>query len=462
MATVAVVVGILYIRSLGEKPVIEVPPSPSPSAKVRTLGNAKFGPRSRPQSSSNIDVGIRTVAPAGSASPAPSARPAAAVAVPLADALIGIAQAQALPSPTPSPLGSPDPAARPGQDAPRRNDPSAPPSPAPATPKPLPTPPSFAPLAGPPAPQTRELVTVYAKGDTGKRQVFLRSLERDKDDQLVNSVFDDFGVSISTSTQKVAFYSNEEGPSDSARARSKLKVVDMVTGKVTEIAKGLPGAWPAAWSGDGKRLAIPTANSIFLADVTTGSSLQVPTGQNPGAISWAPGNLKIYFQAEAAAGNLDIYEADAITTQARPVVTGPKNERAPAASGDGGRLSFVRDEAEDRKGAAVVIRDLASSQDRVLDKSQPADSYLFNLELNDLVFVKNTGQPKLNRLKGQQLTEVGDLGSPVLVAWDRDYEHVFVLADDDNGKALFSVDLATGQAEKVKAGVSDSVPSNSR
>lgn len=430
------------------------------------LGDTKFGPKSRPQSSANVDIGIRTVITAGDAgtSPAPSARPAAGLlGAPLADALVGTAQAQAVSSPSPS--ASPNLAPRPGQSPPLRSDPLKSPSPAPAAPPPpLPEPPAFTPLAPAPAPQTRELVAVYAKSEAGKqqRQVFVRSLERDKDDQVVNSVSDDFGVSMSTSTQKVAYYSNEEGPSDAARSRSKLKVVDLATGKVTEIAKGLPGAWPAAWSADGKRLAIPTANSIFLADVTTGSSLQIPTGKSPGAIVWAPGNVKVYFQAEAAPGNLDVYEADLITTQARPVATGEKNERAPAASSDGSRLTFVREDAGERSGSAVVIRDLASSQERVLDKSQPADSYLFNLELTDLVFVKNSGQPKLNRLKGQQVSEVGDLGSPVLVAWDRDYEHVFVLADDDAGKALFSVELATGRAEKVKAGISDNVPAANR
>jgi hypothetical protein len=44
------------------------------------------------------------------------------------------------------------------------------------------------------------------------------------------------------------------------------------------------------------------------------------------------------------------------------------------------------------------------------------------------------------------------------VAWDRDYGHVFVLADDDKGRALFSVDIGTGQAEKVKSGISENVP----
>lgn len=431
-----IVAFIIWARGLGKE---QPKPSPTPSAsavlKTRGLSNERFGPRARAQNTANIDVGVRTTSNAN-ATPKPTASPA----VRRAEAII--AQLAATASPMASPRTTANPVITP---------------PPPAT---LPNPPTFSPLAPAPSSQGREAVIVYSKkGDNANRQVYLRSLERDKDEQLVTSVYDDYGVSFSSSSQKVAFYSNEEGPSDAARPRAKLKVFDLANGKVTTIASNLPGAWPAAWSSDGKKLAVPTNNSIFIADVTAGNALQVPTGRNPGAISWAPGNLKFYFQADGANQSGDIFEADAITAQARSIATNPATERLPSVSGDGTKLSFLRD---DQEGATVIVRNVIGGDEQVIKPATPADSYLWNFDFTTLVAGQKKDPVQVIRVKGQEVKPYAELGNPTVVSWDRDYQHVFVLADDDQGKSLFTLNLETGQAEKVKAGISDAVPAANR
>lgn len=437
VVTVGLVVLIFYLRGLNQHPPV-VSPSPSASAapSARALGNEKFGPHSRPQSASNVDVGVQTVRIGGSNSPSPAPRANTAY----------LAQA-ASPSAMPYVLQSPG----------RRATPT--PAPVPTPPQPAPT---FAPLAPPPQPQIKELAIVYAKGENGKRQVYLRSLDRDKDEQLVSSVYDDYGVSLSSAQQKVAYYSNEEGPSDSVKARTKLKVVDLASSKTQTLIGGLPGVWPVAWSPDGKKLAVPTANSIFIADVTTGTSLQVPTGKEPGAIVWAPGSLKFYFQAETAPDNHDIFVADGITAQAQPVTTASEDERLPSVSVDGTKVMFLRQGVGQTGGAAIVVRSATGSDEKAYPETAPADTYLFNLNLNDLVFVQGAKETRLSRFRSGKVQTVGDLAGPILVSWDRDYRHVFLLADDDQVKALFSIDVNTGLAEKIKAGISDTVPGSVR
>lgn len=442
VAIAALAAVIMWLRGFGDEPK-PATPSASPTAKLkaRKPSNDRFGPRARAQATANVDVGIRTVTMGGS--PTPGAKPNAAGPL-----TVRLAQASATASP--DPLRS-------------LQNPTTPTPlpPAPAPPPPPKEPPRFTPLAPAPAPQAKESIIVYSKGDPGKRQIFVRSLEREKDDQLVSSVFDDFGVSLSSSGQKVAYYSNEEGASDAARPRSKLKVVDLATSRVTLIAVELPGAWPVAWSGDGKKLAIPTANSIFIADTTSGTALQVPTAKNPGGIIWAPGDLKFFFQAEIGGQNNDIFEADAITAQARPVIATPTSERQPSVSIDGTKLSFLREQGQGKQ-SALVVRNLGGTEEQTFAESQPAESYLWNLDLSELIFVKGGQQPRLSKLKGRNLTTLGDLSGVTVVAWDRDYQHAFVLADDDQGKALFSVETTSGEAEKVKAGIPEHAPATAR
>lgn len=424
LAIALVVVGIIFARKLGQHPAEAPSPTPTPAPKARGLGNDRFGPHARAQATENVDIGVKTVNITETANPSAAPKALAMTAAPYA---------------SPKPSATPRPA---------------------ATPITLATPPSFAPLAPAPAPQGREAVIVYSVGQTGKRQIYLRSLERDRNEQLVTSVYDDYGVSMSSSNQKVAFYSNEEGTSDATRPRSKLKVVDLATGKVATIAGNLPGVWPVAWSPDGSQLAIPTANSIFIANVKTGRALQVPTGKNPGGIIWSPNNLTFYFQAEVTPDNTDLYQAEAITAGARPVVTGPTSERYPSVSTDGTKITFLRDQAG--KGAAVVVRGITGGEEHTYAQSQPADSYLWNLDFSTLLVEQRTSQGKLIVIKNDSVKPLGDLTNPIMVGWDRDYGHAFVLADDDQGKSLFSVDVNTGQAEKIKAGVADAAAIPSR
>lgn len=436
-----VVVGIILARRLGpDAP--DAPPSPTatPAPKARGLSNDKFGPRARTQASANVDIGVKTVRTV-----APSAPPSAAGR----GDTIQLAQ-----------LASPQAQATPNPLQPGRTAATATPQPTAATPAPAPDLPKFPPLAAAPQPQGREAVVVYAKGPSGKRQVFLRSLERESDDQLVTSVYDDYGVSLSSSTQKVAFYSNEEGASDQDRPRAKLKVVDLATNKTTVITGGLPGSWPVAWSPDGKKLAIPTTRSIFISDVTTGASLQVPTGTAPGGIVWSPSGLRFYYQAQGTGNATDIFEADATSAAARPLTATPAEEKLPSVSSDGAVVSFLR--AQTNGGFAVVTRGLADSAERTVAASAPTDSYLWNLDYSELLVTKGAPQAKLTELKGEQSRTVGSLPNPQLVGWDRDYQHVFVLADDDNGRSLFSVDRVSGDAEKVKADIAASAPLSTR
>ncbi len=445
LVALMVLVLVLLLMLLGRQkatPTASPQSSVTPSAKARGLSDAKFPPHPRPQAAANIDGGIKTVSlPGSAASPSPSVKPVARVE--LAAEVVPLVPASpdvfATPPPSPSP-------------SPQVTIPTAPP-----TPPPVVTPPTFAPLAPPPAPQGKELVIFYAKGAEGKRQLYARSVEREKDDQIVSSVYDDFGVAFSGAQQKVAFYSNEEGPSDTSKGRTKLKVVDLTTGKYVTLMGGLPGTWPVAWSPDGTKLAIPTANSILIADVTKGTSLQVPTGKNPGGIVWAPGSLKFYFQAEASQDNNDIYEADATAAQVRPMAKTPQNEWNVMPSDDGSKVSFLRSQ-EGGGNAAVVVKSVAAGDEKIYSESQGADSYLWNLNFSDLVFVKGANKSKLSHYQEKKTQDVEGLDGMVLISFDRDYEHVFVIANDDQGKALFSIDVKTGAAEKIKAGISENTP----
>ncbi len=447
----AIVVGglvalIIYLRGLNQPAAEPTPtPTPTPSPKVRSLGNEKFAPHARPETASNVDVGVVTIrVPDAAASPAAS--PGASPAVQGRNALIAqLAPASPYATPSSAPRTSPRPTATPAP-----------------TPTPLQAPPNFAPLAPPPAPQIKELAVFYAKGENQKRQIYMRSIDRETDEQLVSDVYDDFGVSFSGAQQKAAFYSNEEGPSDATKARSTLKVVDLATRKVQTLVKNLPGSWPAVWSPDGKKLAIPTTGGIFVADVTTGTSLQIPTAKYPGAIVWAPGSLKFYFQAETAPGNNDIFQADGITAQATPVTSLADNETLPSLSADGQRVMFLKQGKDQAGGAVIVNKSVASGQEKTYAETVPAASYLFDLDLNDLVFVQGDRTPRISRLKGNDVQAVGDLSGPTIVSWDRDYKHVFVLADDQDGKALYSLDIDSGLAEKIKGGISETVPNPGR
>lgn len=436
---------ILVLRKGDADPASAPAASLAPSPEARTLGNGKFPPRARAQSLSNVDVGVKTVSLPGGTSPTPKTSSNAVIA---ADPVTPL---ETTPDTGQSPTPGADPAA----------PPLAPLAPPAVTAPPLPpaiyTPPTFAPLPPPPVPQGRELVVVYAKGESGKRQIFLRSVERDKDDQLVSSVYDDFGVSFSGAAQKVAFYSNEEGPSDSTKSRTKLKVVDLATGKVQLIAGGLPGNWPVAWSPDGKKIAIPTVNSVVIADTTTGTSLQVPSAKNPGGIVWVPSGLKFYYQAEMAENNHDLFEADAVSAQARPVTKTDKNEFQVTPSDDGTKVSFLRDQEDNRKGSAVVVKTLANNEERTFAETQGAESYLLNLAMTEIVFIRADSKNKISRLKKEELTEVTTLDGQTLLSFDRDPEHVFVLADDDEGRSLFSVNITSGATEKIKSGVAEPV-----
>jgi Tol biopolymer transport system component len=439
VGAVLIVLGILWARGLVKKPESTPSPSPTVSAKVRSLSNERFGSRARVQASSNIDIGVKTTHnAAGTPTASPKAKDTARTAQ----------------------LSTPAALASPGVDVNNPRNRISSPAPAAATPAPAPPLPSFAALAPAPQAQGREAVIVYAKGETGKRQIYLKSLERESDEQVITSVYDDYGVSMSSSTQKIAYYSNEEGPSDANRPRAKLKVFDMASGKTTTITGGLPGSWPAAWSPNGQKIAVPTSQSIFICDVTNGTCLQVPTGRNPGGIVWSPSNLRFYYQADATNNAGDIFEADAISAAARPITQTPAEEKAPSVSQDGSVLSFLR--TQENAGPAVVTKGLTTNIEKTISQSTPSESYLWNLDLTKLIISKGTQNAKLTELVGDATRTIGDLPNPIVVGWDRDYQYVFVLADDDQAKSLFSVELKTGEAEKVKGGIAPAAALTSR
>nr|MDP9212275.1 hypothetical protein [bacterium] len=348
---------------------------------------------------------------------------------------------------------SPEASTEPGSSL--RSVPTALPSTRPTS-EPLP---SFEPLPGAPPPETREFAIAYAKGDAGKRQIYLRAVERDRDDQLVSSVFDDYGVAFSSATQKIAFYSNEEGASDETRNRTKLKVVDIATRKVVTIASNLPGTWPAAWSPNGDHLAIPAGRSIFVADTATGKVRRIATPEAPGGLVWAPDGTTLYFQAEVTEDNNDIYVANAVTGKATAIVDTPRNEYDASLSLDGARLNFLR--TQDRGGAALVVRTLENDEEESFAQTQPAHSYLLNRGADETVLVRGS-KPALALFKDDTVKTFGSLKNPILAGWDRDYGHVLVIADDDRGRALFSVELGSGDTQKLKGGVSDTVPVSRR
>ncbi|MEX2043575.1 MAG: hypothetical protein WD926_01625 [Patescibacteria group bacterium] len=431
-----VVAAILYFREQ-QPPPPPPPPQPTPTETPRGLSNEKFGNRARPLSAANVDVGVLTVrvgVPSPKASAAPVGRSLGTIAQ------LAPYQTQVTPTPSPS----------------LRSVPTALPSAAPTL-EPLP---EFEPLPDAPAPIGREFALVYAKGTVGKRQIYLRSVERDDDEALVNSVFDDYGVAFSSPTQKVAFYSNEEGASDENINRSKLKAVDIASRKVTTIAEKLPGTWPVAWSPDGKKLAIPAERAIFVADITTGKSRRIKTDPSPGGIVWNPDGVALYYQVEREDGNNDIFAADVITLQTEPIADSDGNEHAVAVSVDGSRVSYLQ--AQGLGGDALVVQTLEGGEPRVFNETRPANSYVMNRTLSETVFVRGGKKPRLSTYANGTVKNVGDLDNPVLVGWDRDYEYVLVLADDDKSRALFSVKVATGDAQKLKGGVSDTVPVSER
>ncbi|HEY8108609.1 MAG TPA: hypothetical protein VIF43_01195 [Patescibacteria group bacterium] len=428
-----IVVAILYFRKQQPPPPTPSAP-PSPTETPRELSNEKFGNRARPQSAANVDVGVLTVK-VGKPTPPASAKPAAR-------SLGTVAQLAPYRTPSPSPT--------------LRSVPTALPSAAP-TPEPLPT---FTPLPSAPAPSGREFALVYAKGGPGKRQIYLRSVERDDDEALVSSVFDDYGVAFSSPTQKVAFYSNEEGASDEATNRSKLKVVDIASRKVETIADKLPGTWPAAWSPDGKKLAIPAEQAIFIADTTTGKSKRIETGRLPGGIVWNPNGISIYYQEERDDGNNDLFAANVVTGVTKPVANTDGNEHEAAVSVDGSRLSYLQ--SQGIGGDAMVVQALEGGEPRVFPETKPASSFLMNRRLDQTVFVRSGKGARLSLYADGTVKRIGKLSNPVIVGWDRDYEHVLVLADDDKGRALFSVEIPSGDAQKLKGDVSDTVPVSER
>ncbi len=440
----AIIAGILYLRDRQPEPVPTPTPAPESTETPRGLSNERFGQRARPLATANVDVGVLTVRiREQTPEPSPAGR------TDLRNRLGPVAQLA-----PPESIQYPSPAATAESES-LRSVPTALPS---ATPAPEPLP-SFEPLPDAPAPETREFAVAYAKGDIGKRQIYLRSVERDRDDQLVSSVFDDYGVAFSSATQKIAFYSNEEGASDETRNRSKLKVVDIATREVATIASNLPGTWPAAWSPDGKRLAIPAERSIFVADTTSGDVQRVATPEGPGGLVWAPDGVTLYFQIEVAEGNHDIHVANAITGGTKAVVNTPRNEYDASLSLDGSRLNFLR--AQDRGGALLVIRTLENDEEQSFTQTQPTHSYLLNRESDATVLVRGS-KPALALFKDGTVKTFGSLKNPVLAGWDRDYGHVLVIADDDRGRALFSVELGSGDTQKLKAGVSDTVPVSRR
>lgn len=432
-----IVVAILYFRKQQPPPPLPTAP-PTPTETPRGLSNEKFGNRARPLSAANVDVGVLMVR-VGVPSPRASAAPAGRSLGTVAQLAPYQTQVEA-PSPTPS----------------LRSVPTALPT-APPTLEPLP---EFEPLPDAPAPTGREFALVYAKGTVGKRQVYLRSVERDDDEALAGSVFDDYGVAFSSPTQKVAFYSNEEGASDENTNRTKLKVVDIASRKVTTIAERLPGTWPVAWSPDGKKLAIPAERAIFVADITTGKSRRIETEPLPGGIAWNPDGVSLYYQIEREDGNNDIFAADVITLRTEPIADSDGNEYAAAVSVDGTRISYLQ--AQGLGGDALVVQTLEGGEPRVFNETRPANSYVMNRTLDETVFVRGGKKPRLSVYADGTVKNIGDLDNPVLVGWDRDYEYVLVLADDDKGRALFSVEVATGDAQKLKGGVSDTVPVSER
>ncbi len=440
----AVVAAIVYLRDRQPEPSPSPSPTPESTETPRGLSNEHFGQRSRPLSTANIDVGVLTVrvdeeGSGQSPKPSPLARAA------LRSRLGPIAQLYAA-SPVPAASSSPG----------TRDVPTALPSAEPTL-EPLP---SFKPLPPAPAPETREFALVYAKGETGKRQVYLRSVERDRDDQLVSSVFDDYGVAFSSANQKVAFYSNEEGASDETRNRTTLKVVDIATRKVETIAENLPGTWPVAWSPDGTHLAIPAEGSVFIANVTDGKTSRIKTPAPAGGLVWAPTGVTLYFQAEVSEGNRDIFAGNVVTGDVEAVADTPRNEYDVSISTDGARLAFLRE--QDTGGALVVIRTLENDEENSFSETQPAHSYLLNRELTETLLVRGSSKPILSLFKDESVKPLGSLKNPVLAGWDRDYGHVLVIADDDRGRALFSVELGSGDTQKLKAGISDTVPVSSR
>lgn len=423
----AVVFGLIVGHN--RKPTAKPTPEPTGTSLARKSSGSKFGAHSRSAEMGNVDVGVRTiVAPSAEPTTAPKKRE--------------IAQAQ--PRSTSTPLSTARPTATP-----------EPP------PQPVPLPPKYPPLPSAPTGTNKEVVVAYAKGETGKRQIYLRSLERDRDDPVFTDPYDDYGVAFSSAAQKVAFYSNEEGASDQVKSRTKLKVVDLGSGKMQLIASDLPGSAPVAWSPDGRFLAIPTASSLLLSDTVTGNTLQVLTGRNPAGIVWSPSGTKLYFQANVGSDNTDIFEADAITAAARAVVSGETSETLPALSQDGTQLLFLR--VQPSGGATVVVRNISSGEERNESTTEGATSFLYDLKLRDLVYARQTQDTTLERMKNGQNNQIpANLKNPMVVSWDRDYQHVFVLADDNDGRALYSVDIDSGNADVVKSGIADPVTAIAR
>lgn len=425
-----IAVVLLVVACGNKKPTPTPTGTPKEASLTRKTSSEKFGPRPRPIAVANVDIGVRIV-PTPSPTPSPQQKQTPKQGRSQSTETL---LAEASPLPSARSFVSPQPVAT-------------------VTAAPLPDPPKFQPLPQTPLSGFKELVVFYVKGDAGKRQIYARSLDRDRDEPLFNDVYDNFAISFNGATQRLAYYSNEEGASDATKSRTKLKVYDFATGNSITIASGLPGVAPAAWSPDGKVLAIPTANSIFLANVSSGTSLQIPTANNPSSLIWSPAGFRLYFQAESN-NSSDIYQADGITAEAKPLTQGAAKETSPVLSADGSKISFLRED-QNSDGAVVVVRDVTTSQETTVTNSKPAASFIWNLTLNDLIFVRGANDGELSRLKNDAVNPIGKFENPVVIGWDRDYQHVFILADGDQGRAIYSVAIDSGVGEVVKAGIAD-------
>ena len=132
-------------------------------------------------------------------------------------------------------------------------------------------------------------------------------------------------------------------------------------GPVTEHLSLSTGFQSLALSPDGRKVAFVARGEIFAASARDGGDAVRVTNTlaNESQIEWAPDSRRIVYISERD-DVTHIFMYDFTTGAETQVTRDAKGDEAPRFSPDGTKLAYVRDDK------AVVVRDLASGQDRVV------------------------------------------------------------------------------------------------
>ena len=126
---------------------------------------------------------------------------------------------------------------------------------------------------------------------------------------------------------------------------------------------------------------------LFSVSMSGGDVVHLVTDPMAAALAWSPDRSRIAFHS-AAAGDTDIYIANADGTDARQLTGGPHREAWPAWSPDGTRLLFERIFGPDRRDLFVINAD-GTDEVRLTDRQGHDESASWSPDGTQIVFVSD-------------------------------------------------------------------------